>query len=118
MDVQTASLALQERLSNARDEIDELKEERRSLSERISGLEAKKQERERYTLAELESGYYAYRYSLGDGDLTPQHYICQQCMDISANRVVLQETALWGVVSLRCPNCKHEVLTGERRAIT
>jgi len=45
MDVQSAALQLQERLSNTRDELDELKGVKRELTERVAEFEDRKRER-------------------------------------------------------------------------
>lgn len=117
MAVQGAALQIQERLSAARDEIDALKDEKRSLGARIAELEERKRERDRYRLAELKPANFAYAYVPDEGDAAPAHYICQPCMDGAGKKVVLQETNLWGTISLKCSSCERDVLTGEIRPV-
>jgi hypothetical protein len=94
----------------------QLKDDKRTLAARVAELKERKREKDRYRLAQLRAGQFAYVYAPSDDDSTPAHYICQPCMDHSSKKSVLQEGSNWGVVHLKCPSCELEVLN--RRSMT
>ncbi|MDE1009991.1 MAG: hypothetical protein OSB38_30465 [Paraburkholderia fungorum] len=88
IDVQNAALALQEKQSNARDEIDQLKESLRQANETISTLEKERTDRNQYKLTPIAHSGHAYQYAVSGEN---PHFICQPCFDGPEKRkVVLQ----------------------------
>lgn len=110
IDVQNAALALQEKQSAARDEIDELKEQIRASNAKVAELEELLNERAEYKLHALTPRGFAYRYV---GTDEPEHYICQGCFDNKPKRkvVLLYRPGVPGRIYERykCPACETEV---------
>lgn len=117
-DVQNAALSLQEKMSAQRDEIEALKEEKRTLSAKLSVLEAQKSERDRYALYELVPGSYVLAYTGPSDPKVPMHYICQTCMENTGVKSVLQQFFRSAVVRLICNHCKTEFATGRNVKFT
>ncbi|KWD07206.1 hypothetical protein [Burkholderia stagnalis] len=113
IDVQNAALALQEKQSAARDEIDELKEQLRAANAKISELDRKRTVREQYVLEELAEGVFALASIDPDTSDHPPHYVCQPCMDNNSVTAILQQTGKYGTIKLKCPVCSTEYRTGE-----
>lgn len=88
MDVQNAALSLQEKLSNQRDEIDELKDAKREALKKVDALEKQKSKREQYELVELTPGNFVLSW-IGDSSTLP-HHVCQRCMDNESKISILQ----------------------------
>lgn len=110
IDVQNAALALQEKQSSARDEIDKLKEELRVAKKTIGTLEAKLSQANDYKLTRLSHYGFAYKYI---GTEEAEHLVCQPCFDnVPSRKVVLHfsrgdesTVAYWG-----CSVCRATVL--------
>ncbi|KKL38596.1 hypothetical protein WR30_11080 [Burkholderia contaminans FFH2055] len=79
MDVQNAAVALQEKLTGARDDIDQLKEALREAKQEIATLRSERDDRSRYKLVSLCLNGVAYEY-MGAPDET-KHFLCQPCFD-------------------------------------
>lgn len=114
IDVQNAALALQEKQSDARDQIDTLKDDLRAARSRVQELESERSERSQYALFRFDSCHTAYRSVEG---IAPTHFICQPCFDGPDKRkVVLQynppiEAGIHSQGAWRsCPVCKTTVV--------
>ncbi|PRH46378.1 hypothetical protein [Burkholderia multivorans] len=109
IDVQNAALALQEKQSASRDEIDRLKDELRDAKKTIEALETERSQSNNYKLTQLSQYGYAYKYVGAD---EPEHLICQPCFDgVHHRKVVLHFSpendytfAFW-----ECPSCNVKV---------
>ncbi|NIF39524.1 hypothetical protein F3J14_01105 [Burkholderia sp. Tr-862] len=112
MDIQNAAVALQEKLTNARDEIDKMKEQLRSANEKIAELDRKRGIRSQYVLHELTEGVFVLASKNPDAS-QPAHLICQPCMDNDNKLGVLQQTSKYGGIKLKCPLCAMEYRTGK-----
>ncbi|WP_127837612.1 hypothetical protein [Burkholderia gladioli] len=107
IDVQNAALALQEKQSAARDEIDELKEQLRAATARTADLERAVAERMAYKLYAVSRGAFAYRSEI-EGE--PEHFICQPCYDGPERRkTVLKffDRTQYASAHFTCPTCKN-----------
>ncbi|MBJ9673347.1 hypothetical protein [Burkholderia gladioli] len=113
IDVQNAALALQEKQSSARDEIDELKDQLRTANEKIAKMDQKRAVRDQYVLEQLTDGVFVLA-SIEPDTSPPGHYICQPCMDNDNRLAVLQRTSKYGGIKLKCPLCSTEYRTGEQ----
>ncbi|RQU16260.1 hypothetical protein DF153_21225 [Burkholderia cenocepacia] len=113
IDVQNAALALQEKQSAARDEIDELKEQLRTANAKLAELERKRTDRDQYVLRELTTGVFVLASTVSDASGNPAHFICQPCMDNKSIKAVLQQTGTMGTIKLKCPICTTEYRTGQ-----
>ncbi|THJ52574.1 SlyX family protein [Burkholderia sp. LS-044] len=113
IDVQNAALALQEKQSAARDEIDRLKDELRETAAKLAEVEKKRTDRAQYVLHELTTGVFVLASTMSDATGHPAHFICQPCMDNKAHKAVLQQTGTLGTIKLKCPECSTEYRTGE-----
>ncbi|MEN8511975.1 hypothetical protein [Burkholderia sp. RS02] len=113
VDVQSAAVTLQEKLTNARSEIDGLKDQLRSANEKIAELERKRAVREQYVLEELAEGVFALASVDRDTSNHPPHYVCQPCMDNNSVTAILQQTGKYGTIKLKCPVCSTEYRTGK-----
>ncbi|MDN7488503.1 hypothetical protein QZM35_12415 [Burkholderia sp. AU45274] len=117
IDVQNAALALQEKQSAARDEIDQLKEELRKAKTTLAELERTQSEREKYALHAVSEGALVYALKSDYVDQgVPSHFLCQPCFDGPEKRKVILEytpgqKAGQYVIHPRwsCPVCKHGV---------
>ncbi|WP_157379611.1 hypothetical protein [Burkholderia ubonensis] len=93
IDVQNAALSLQEKQSDARDEIDALKEELRTAKSKIADIERARTERDKYILHAVGTGRFAYALKEEAVGITvngePRHFICQPCFDGPENRKVV-----------------------------
>ncbi|HDV6327470.1 TPA: hypothetical protein RJR39_003563 [Burkholderia cenocepacia] len=109
IDVQNAALALQEKQSSARDEIDRLKDELREAKKTIEALETERSQSNNYELTKLSEYGYAYKYV---GPDEPEHLICQPCYDGPGHRkTVLKFNPINGRYAAHyvCPTCKNIV---------
>ncbi|MFD1557058.1 hypothetical protein ACFSHT_15765 [Paraburkholderia silviterrae] len=114
VDIQSAALQLQEKMSAMRDEVEMLKDEKRQLSARIAELEQRSAERAQYELEAIQPGVFVLAHRERGQGSVPMHYLCQSCMDNSAKKVVLQEKAkgMVGAISLCCHECEATFFTG------
>ncbi|MCE4302365.1 hypothetical protein [Xanthomonas hortorum] len=85
----------------------------------LSKLQGALEERGRYSLFELSTGVFVYRFNDApagsDGNPTtpqPVHYLCQPCFD-KGTKSVLQRLSAYGRISLDCSICKARHPTGE-----
>lgn len=109
IDVQNAALALQEKQSAARDEIDELKEQLRAANAKSAEFERVLGERAAYKLHAVSDRGFVYRFV---GDDEPEHFICQPCYDGPDRRkTVLMYNPARGHYASHyvCPTCKNIV---------
>lgn len=110
IDVQNAALALQEKQSAARDEIDELKELLRASNTKCETLKQELAERANYKLHAISVRGFAYRYA---GREEPEHFVCQSCFDNQPKRkvVLIHRPGVPGRLSERytCPACDTEI---------
>lgn len=109
IDVQNAALALQEKQSSARDEIDRLKDELRDAKKKIETLEAERSRLNNYKLTPLSQYGYAYKYVGAD---EPDHVICQPCFDAAPSRKVVLHfcpESEYTIAYWECPSCKTQV---------
>ncbi|MFA8393292.1 hypothetical protein ACEPUD_24565 [Burkholderia ubonensis] len=107
IDVQNAALALQEKQSSARDEIDRLKDELRDAKKTIETFETERSQSNNYKLTQLSQYGYAYKYAGAD---EPEHLICQPCYDGPSHRkTVLKFSPINGRYAAHyvCPTCKN-----------
>ncbi|WP_438332884.1 hypothetical protein [Burkholderia pseudomallei] len=120
IDVQNAALALQEKQSAARDEIDRLKDELRDAKAKLAELEGTQADRDRYALHEVSRGSFVYALKEEAPGVTvsgePRHYICQKCFDGPEKRKMTLDFTPGqqaGHCSLKphwtCSVCKHTV---------
>lgn len=120
IDVQNAALALQEKQSAARDDIESLKESLRAANAKVAELEQMQAERGKYALHAISQGVHVYASKIDDAGASatsePQHYICQPCFDGPEKRKVVlnyaprQRAGVYSVpASWSCPVCKHSV---------
>lgn len=118
IDVQNAALQLQEKQSAARDEIEMLKDDLRTMKAKVAELEDWLDQRSHYKLEQLAEGSFAYAYVPSSDDGTPMHWVCQGCMDSLSKKYVLKETKNFvGIGVMTCPSCKHEIYSGRDRPI-
>lgn len=110
IDVQNAALALQEKQSDARDQIDTLKDDLRTARSRVQQLELEQAERGQYALYQFASQNTAYKSVEG---IEPEHFICQPCFDGPGKRKVVllyQRPSASGMYRQEgfrsCPVCK------------
>ena len=109
IDIQNAALALQEKQSAARDEIDELKEQLRTANAKAADLERVLGERAAYKLHAVSNRGFVYR-SVGDDE--PEHFICQPCYDgPGRHKAVLKfrPASAHYAAQYSCPACKNIV---------
>ncbi|WP_157653832.1 hypothetical protein [Burkholderia ubonensis] len=102
IDIQNAALALQEKQSAARDEIDGLKEDLRVARSKLAELERARTESDKYVLHKVGQGRFAYTLKQDTNGSTvsgePQHLICQSCFDGPEKRKVVLRYKAGGVV--------------------
>jgi hypothetical protein len=108
IDVQNAALALQEKQSAARDEIDSMKDEMRTLKATIEQLQRAASLRDLYVLRNVGPGRYVYSLretapgQTVNGEV--QHNLCQPCFDGPEQRkVVLRYKAGGKVGTMHIP---------------
>lgn len=97
---------LQEELSRAKDELRELK--------RVQA------EHDKYTLFQISDGVFVYKSKAvpetiegGSGSVEPGHYVCQRCFDQRPPiKVVLQQSGIYGQITIDCSNCGGKYATG------
>ncbi|WP_043307189.1 hypothetical protein [Burkholderia glumae] len=109
IDVQNAALALQEKQSAARDEIDRLKEELRDAKKTIEALESERSRLENYKLTQLSQYGFGYKYVGSD---EPDHVACQPCFDaVPGRKVVLHfcPESEYTIAYWECPTCKTQI---------
>ncbi len=97
-EVSISALASTEKAMTLQNALREVQDENRALQ-----LQA--EERQRYTLAELCPGAYAYkRKPAQEGDDTPPHYLCQPCYDKGVKAVLRFQEARTGTdAHYTCP---------------
>jgi hypothetical protein len=82
----SAALSAQEKVAALQDTATKLKDDLREIQAQVH-------EKERYPLAEVRPGAYAYAYHpVDDGKTEPAHYLCQNCYDAKIKSVLRRST--------------------------
>jgi hypothetical protein len=107
----TIKIDLQAKVIDLQSAMMEVQSKLEALQIENAQLRARHDVRDRYRLAEVVTGSFAYRLKDELVSTEPSHFVCQACLDAGTKAVLRQQGGGYSATVLSCPACGQSITT-------